>query len=192
MATGSSANFFYLSGNLIDLGSSPDLSTSSPYGGTLLGSFRNGVFAFNPTHAEIAAEEFGGQKVEWVQASEAAALTVVLREFDADALQTIFPNTTLSTLTDKASVEGRVHGSGVVGAGSRATDRSTKILVESVSPELVPSLLLYNAVPMPSEASEIQIGTVDQFGLAVVFECTYDSSGRTYDLMPLKDMPTNP
>lgn len=192
MATGSPVNYFHLSGRLCHTPTDFSSGTSFPYGGTNIGEFRDGVFAINSQHSMIDAEEFCGRRVDYVRRGDSAALVAVLREFDSDALSMIYPNVTTTTDSGRPRVESRNFGGSGNLPGSRVSSESKVLLFCPQSPNNVPAIILYNAIPVPEETGEIPLTIGSEAGFPVAFEGTHNSNGWVYQMALLSDMQLNP
>lgn len=197
MAVGDATNIFHLDGQLI--ANPTDLSTSALAisTGTQLGQIRSGAFAINQSFAEEVAEEFGGKRVDYVRTGDAAALTAVLREFDAASLSLIFPNVATSSTTGKPIIRGRsfattASGDSIARSGNRLNADSMTLLFLAASPEQVPSILLYAALPRLDTAQSIALSNVEEAGFPVAFEAVHNAEGYLYEMALLTDLTLSP
>ena len=175
-----------------------DISDSEvfPFSGTALGITRDAELRFNVQTRLVKAEEFGSQVVEAVTAGESALFAFVLREFDNDALATVFPNTATGTTTGNVTIEGRVSGVGVNRSGYLLSNKAVKLLfaprVENTVPtagsttnlplDEQPMVLIRKAIPMIEETAMLQLSLKQELGIGVLFQAIPDSSGRLYDV----------
>ncbi len=183
--TGDARNFFRISGRLCK--DPTDLSLAFPHGGTDLGAIRSGVFAFNEISQEIISEELGATPVDYLWQGHRASLSLVLREWDNDALTELFPNLATGA-SGKALIRGLRYGStSDTPPGSLLSDRSSAILVSPRDP-IHPAVLLYEAMPMLSETSGLQMSIGQDFGVAVVFHPLHNASGKQFAVGLLEDL----
>ncbi len=165
-----------------------DLTTAFPHGGTELGVVRDLVFRFGLQTEEIRAEEWGNVPTEYVHVGSSAFLAAILREFDNDALGAIFPDTPAGATTGDQILRGAVSGSGVTLGGVLLSTLSGVLVVSPDSPQTQEFLLLYNAVPMPEETSELQISAGTEVGMAVVFRAIPDATHRQWNVGKRRDL----
>ncbi len=197
MAVGAATNVFHLDGRLCSGPTNIADGQTFPFGGTNLGEIRAGAFTVNHSAEEIPAEEFGGRRVDYVRTGDAAALTAILREFDAASLALIFPNVSTSSKTGKPIIKGRsfattASGDSIERSGDRASDKAQKILFAPNSPEHVPAILLYAALPLPDAAASLTLSNTAEAGFPVVFEAVHDANGHLYQIGLLTDLSLAP
>ena len=153
-----------------------NLSVAFPHGGTALGLTRTGEFRFNPQIGWITAEEYGNKKVDGVFAGEDVLFAAVMRNFDADMINTVFPNT--------------VAGSGGTRViRHRKTDRglllaknAVKLLFAPLATDDHEHILIYRAIPFVELAAKLQLSANVEGSVAVAFYGTIDDSDRVYDI----------
>jgi hypothetical protein len=187
---GSPINYFHMSGRLCH--TPTNLSAEFPHGGTDMGEFKDGVFAANPSYESIDAEEYAQSRVDFVRRSDAAALVCVLREFDPDSLSAIFPNITTGLDSGNPRIESRNFGGSGTLPGARVSAVNKIILFSPDAPNRTPAVILYNALPMLQEASEIQLSIGAEAGFPVAFQGTHNSNGWIYQHVLLSDMQLAP
>ena len=186
MATGNPRNIRRFRGRLA--WNPTDLTTAFPHGGTELGVVRDLVFRFGIATEEIRAQEWGNVPTEYVYKGSSAFLVAVLREFDNDAIGTVFPDTPAGATTGDQIIRAAGSGSGVTFGGVLLSTISGVLVVSPDSPEDQEFLLLYNAFPMPEETSELQISAGSEVGLAVVFRAGLDSTHRQWNIGKRRDL----
>lgn len=162
-----------------------DLTAPYPHGaGTPLGTIRTVSAIPGVTHQDITAEEFGAEIVDKVYIREAWNITGILREFDSDALSTIFRGTATGasgnkTINYPASVRG----------GALVSDSS---VVLCFSPDDIDHggrmILFYRALPMVDEAAELQNTINDNLEVAIAFVGIRDASGRVVSIGKRQDL----
>jgi len=165
-----------------------DLAATFPHGGTEIGVVRDLIFRFGIETEEIRAEEWGNVPTEYVYTGSSAFLAAILREFDNNALDAIFPDTPTGSATGDQTIRGAVSGSGVTFGGTLLSTQSGILAVSPESPETQEFLILYNAIPMPDEASRLQISAGDELGIAVVFRAVTDSTDRLWNIGKRRDL----
>lgn len=182
MAAPSVANIIRVPGRLIwnpsDLG---DTSGTPPsFGGTFLGITRDQEFAPDPVIEGIWAEELGAW-ADVLYLGERPLFKAVLRYPDADALSTIMPKAIAS---GSSGVHWLFRPGGTTEntrAGSSLFGNAGKLLFAPHAKTAHPMLIMYNAVPALDVAARIQFSLKREWGVAVAFWGTPDSSGRVYD-----------
>ncbi len=164
-----------------------DLTADFPHGGAELGVVRDLIFRFGIATEEIRAEEWGNVATEYVYAGSSGFLAAILREFDNDAISAIFPDTPAGSASSDETIRGAVDGSVTLG-GTLLSTLSGVLVVSPEAPERQEFLVLYNAIPMPAEASELQISAGDEVGLAVVFRAVPDATHRMWQIGKRRDL----
>lgn len=165
-----------------------DLTIAFPHGGTELGLIRDSIFRFGIATEEIRAEEWGNVPTEYVYAGSSALLAVILREFDNDALETIFPDTPTGAASGDEIIRGAVSGTGVTLGGTLLSTQSGVLVVSPEAPEKQEFLVLYNAIAMPEETAELQYSAGDEIGMAVVFRAAPDATFRMWNVGKRRDV----
>ena len=160
-----------------------DLTLASPYGGTELGVVKQVRFRYGYKTWKTTGEEWGGATTAVGYAGEEPYLMAVLREFDDDLLQKIFPNTSAGVKSQKRVVRGQVVGT--IRAGEVRT--GFKLLYAAESPTH-PSILLYNAIASLEDTSELTLSFGEELGTVVVFDALPDSDGNMYDQGRITDL----
>lgn len=168
----------YLVWNPTDLG----LTTGDPpaYGGTLLGTVRDISFRPQIQYRDIWAEEFGSI-VDRIYCGEKAILRAVLRHDDADMITQVAAR---SVASGSSGIRWLFRPGGTTAntrAGTSLFANAGRLLFAARARTAHPFLLLRNAIPLIDEAAELQMQTGLEYGLAVAFLGTPDSSGRVYD-----------
>lgn len=152
-----------------------NLSIPFPHGGTPIGLVRDGAFRPGIRTRIITAEEFGGTAVEGIYAGESCVLTCLLREFDEDAMVSVFPNYT--TVVRYAPGDDRD-----VRPGNLSTDRKIALLFSPRDLDDNPFIILYVAMPLVQEAMELQLMLSTEATMAVMFQGIPDGAGRCYEM----------
>ena len=186
MATGNPRNIRRFRGRLT--WNPTDLTTAFPHGGTELGVVRDLVFRFGIQTEEIRAEEWGNVPTEYVYVGSSAFMAAILREFDNDALDTIFLDTPAGATTGDQILRGAVAGAGVPEGGTLLSTISGVLVVSPDSPQVQEFLVLYNAFPMPEETAELQFSAGAEVGMAVVFRACPDATFRQWNIGKRRDL----
>lgn len=151
-----------------------DLNLPFPHGGTALGLVRDGVFRPGIRTRIITAEEFGGTAVEGIYAGESCILSCLLREFDEDALTSVFPNYT--TVARYAPADDRE-----VRPGNLTTERQHSLLFSPRDVDDNPFIILYKVLPMVEESMQLQLMISTEATMGVIFQGIPDGAGRCYE-----------
>lgn len=183
MATPYPRNVTYIPGRLVK--DPTNLATARPHGGTYLGMTRAHRLIRNARHRLIRAEEFMGTTVDKVVSGESPIFAAILREFDVDAVNAVFPGAQSST-----------SGSAMFGhavtqatrAGSLGSDRAHALLFSPHAADYHPAVILYKAIPAPDVAAEIQLRVDEEIGTAVAWYAIPDATGRVYDVAMIGDI----
>ncbi len=191
MALGTARNIYSLVGQICV--NPTDLTQPFPHGGKAIGLVRNGIFRINPSYEEITAEEFGGTVVDYVRAVESAVLVAVLREFDADAIGAILPNTRIGSSSGRRMILGEITSASISGIpvrpGSLASDKSSKVLFSPRAVDYHPAIILYNAIPLVDRTAELQLSIGSEAGIAVMWQATPRASDfQIYQVGLLEDI----
>ena len=159
-----------------------------PHGGTALGLARRIVFYPN-TKTDIAtAEEWGGIVTKAYYAGEKPYLAAVLREFDNDALNNIFPNTTTGTITQDRFIRSTPGTSGQNRHGYDLTGKVVKLLAAPISPNHHRGILIWYAIPAMEETMELRMSLNDEIGLGVVWWAGLNSGNQCWAIGKLPDL----
>lgn len=179
MAAPSSASIIRVPGRLI---ASPiDLGLPEPYGGTYLGTCRDQEFIVEPILRPVWNQVWGAWSTV-IYGGEKPTFRAVVRYMDADMLLTAM----FKPFSPGSSGTGfRFRPGGTTSntrAGTALTGTSIKLMFAARAPLSHPSVILYNAVPALDEAARLQFSLGEEFGLAVAFFGTPDTSGRVYEV----------
>ena len=163
------------------------LSAAFPHGGKELGLCRTANFTFGVKYAPIRAEEFGGATVEYLYLTESAIFSAVLRDYDDDMVSAMFMNGTRGFTTAGAKntqsgapvIQSSVTGS-VKPGESLDTIKTGRLLFVPDDVDNHEFLIMYKAVPMVSEASEMRMTAADWAEIGVMFHAVPDSAGKLY------------
>lgn len=180
MATASALNLLRMPARLVK--NPTDLSTTFPYGGTALGLARELVFRFGTkTHAEYAEEWATHTRVFYC--GDVGYLAAILRDWDVDAIGNVF-------VTGSTGSSGGPLVAPDVNASTRAGTllSGSSILVAPLAPDVYPAVLLYNALPHPEDAAELNYSRKNEAGVGAAWEACPDANGRTYAVGVLEDL----
>ncbi len=213
MATSNPKNMRRLKGRLVVSkpgkdASDFDLTAAYPHGGNELGLCRSAAFIWGIKYAPIQCEEFGGLATEFMYLSESAVLSAVLREYDDDMVKTVFHSANEGMDSSGGSDDGKkvtVSGKPVIRAGlsnkvvssgigntypgQLLTAQHKSILFVPDDAENHEFLLIYNAMPMVQEASDMKMTAAEWSEVGVVFHAIPDSVGKLYEFGRITDIP---
>ena len=161
-----------------------DLTIAFPHGGTELGLVRGIRVAPGSAYQDMTFEEFGGEIVDKLWTGDAWALAAILESFDADAISTIFQNTSVDPDSDERVIE----HPGTVKAGTFMSTRSVVLLLSPDDLENHPGVLFYRAIPMLDETAEITLRLADPLNIAVMFAAIRDTSARVVKVGQVKGL----
>jgi hypothetical protein len=161
-----------------------DNTNTTDAGGTELGLVADAIFRPNLLRRDLTAEEYGSEVFEIIEAGEQAILSCLLRGWDADAVATVFKETSTGTNSGDTGVE----YPGSLRAGTLGTDRAVKILYLPDASDEIPAIYLYNAIPLVQEAAELALAMNTEQVIAVFFQAIRDSSNRVYTIQKLEDI----
>lgn len=177
MSAASSGSIIRVPGRLI--ANPTDLGTAEPYGGTYLGTCRDQELVPDPILRPIWNQVWGSYS-DVIYGGERVLFKAVVRYMDADMILT----TMFSAFSPGSSGSGfRFRPGGTTGntrAGTALSGSSLKLMFAARAATAHPSVILYNAVPAMDEAARLQFSLGEEFGIAVAFWGTPDSSGRVY------------
>ncbi len=159
-----------------------------PHGGTGLGSTRGITLKHFGADFPVTAEEFGGEPVEVLQRAEAWGLACVLRTFDNDAVNTVFPNTSVGATTQHR----KIVIPGTRKAGRRRSDNAVVLAFTPDNERDAPMILLYNAVPMLEETAALNFNREEDVGIPVVFMGIRNSAGLIMEVGRKHDLTVPP
>lgn len=153
------------------------LTATYPGGGTELGIVQDIVVTIEQPYKFIEAEEFGGQRVEGVVTKEGCTVGAILRSWDKDAVQRLFPNTAAGAVTGKR----KVTSPGTIRPGEKLSDRSVVLVFWPDDRDRHPFFVMRRALPALKETAEIALRLDEEFGLPMLFFGIQDTSSRLYD-----------
>lgn len=161
-----------------------DLTTAYPHGGTALGVVADVILEPRVRTEEIAAEELGGAPAEVLYLGEAWRLAVLLRQWDVDAIDAIFPNV---TQTGTGNVRRTIQMVGNVYPGYLLSSRACK-LVFTPDDSTRPGLLVQRALPALRPTAALNLGLDRELGFAAFFWVVKGANTRYADIGTLADL----
>lgn len=160
------------------------VTTAYPHGGTALGSTRGVLARRAGVYRELRDEAFGSEIYDVVWAGENWALACVFRQYDADAIARLFPNTSTGTTAKRPLVS----SPGSNRPGYLMSNAAGKLLFSPFAVDRAPSVLFYNAIPLPDETLELSAAFDKRLEYGGVFVATRDSSDRIAKVGFLRDL----
>ncbi len=182
MAIARQDNILRIPGRLI--AAPTDLTIASPFGGTELGMASDVIWRPNLRRKEIRAEEYGGEIVDQVKTGQSPQLGMFIRGFDPAMILKIFEGSSVSSDTGQPNIDYPTDEA----PGTLASATGFKLLYAADNKEEHPSILIYNALPLLEEASEVRFSRKSEFGVPVLFHGVRDGSNRIYQVGPLEDL----
>lgn len=161
-----------------------DLTQDYPHGGTALGLARDHEFQPNIEHKKLAAEEWGGSTASVLYTGEDPMFLAVLRDFDADALATVWPNVR-TTLGGRVTLTYRPGDESTNLPGTQLDDTHAGLLVFTPDDEDQHDwIIIYRAVPVVQVAAAMALHLDEDLGFPVAWIGTPDSNGDVYEWGP--------
>lgn len=162
-----------------------DLTTAYPHGGTALGVVADVVLEPRVRTMEIEAEEWGGAPADVLYLGEAWRLAVLLRQWDVDAIDAVFPNV---TNTGTGNVRRTIQQTGsTVYPGYTLSSRAMK-LVFTPDDSARPGLLIQRALPALRPTAALNLGLGEELGFAAFFWVLKGANARYADVGTLADL----
>lgn len=163
-----------------------NLATAFPHGGSALGSTRQSLLQRTDVRSEIRDEAFGQEVSEVVWCGENWVMATILRQYDADAVATVFPNTSTGTVAKRKIVSGSTTSTNRPGLLLSAN--AGKLLFSPLDPDRVPAVLFYKAIPLTDETLRINLALDKRLEYGAVFLAIRHSSLGLLQYAFLKDM----
>ncbi len=163
-----------------------DLTTAFPHGGTALGMVRDAELRFGQSSVPVFAEEFG-TTVEVIEAQNIAVFACVLRAMDDDMLSALFEETSVGSVSGHRVVTKEVD-TDTSRAGSLKSPKAVKLYFSPKALDRHPGILLFKAIPMLEESARLQVSIGEEVGIAAMWRCIPDSSGRLYEIGRRRDL----
>lgn len=149
-----------------------DLSLPYPFGGTAIGTTKGHILRYQRSSFSVFAEEFGGEVTAKHDTGFSYLFLCILREWDSDAIDKIYPNTVIGDKTGERVV---VHPGTATPA---IADRGVKLLGAPLDIKRGIGFIMYNALPELDEAADILLEHINDFELPLVFTGIRDGSSR--------------
>jgi hypothetical protein len=156
--------------------------------GTPLGIVHDVALRLEQSYQFVTAEEYGNQRVEGTQTTSGCALGFVLRGWDKDCIERIFPNTASGSFSGKR----RVVEPSTIRPGERLSNRSIVLLFAPDDRDRHPMFVMRRALPALEETAEIRLHMDEDFGLPVVFYAIRDANAKLFDWGMAHDVPPTP
>ena len=150
-----------------------NLAIAYPHGGIGIGVIRNILVKQASVSYSVTAEEFGKETVDMVYGGETWVLGAVLRSYDKDAIQKLFPNTSLGVSGQRV-----ISHPGATREGHLLSSRTVKLLFSPDDTTNHPMVLLHKAAPLVEETAEFNLSLAQELGLAIMFVGLRDASNR--------------
>lgn len=150
-----------------------NLATAFPHGGTALGIASQIRVVTGLEEASITAEEFGGQAVDVLLMQRDFFMTTLLRQWDNDAINTLFPNTSAGASGDKV-----INWPGSNRSGYLLSNRTVKLCFTADRQTEHPSVIIYKAIPLPEEQEALRLTVLAELAMPAVFLGIRDGSSR--------------
>lgn len=165
----------------------PNGSPGSSGLGTALGVHEDVVVVIGQTTVTVQNKLSGNISEEYVTV-EGCTISVFIRSFDEDVLKTIFPDVDSSTERTLTPTVLRSMGDS---SGTRlSTSQGHAILLSPREPEKHPSVLMFNAVAVLTDANSMDFEVDKDWGMVVTFKALPDTSRRLFQMGHYADMPS--
>lgn len=147
------------------------------YGGTVLGAVRR--VAFEPGYDQIPINaEDHGQAIEVIHLQGNPVIGGLLRGWDGDALNTLFPGYALSNSQHTVTFPGSFL------SGRTLSSRAVKVLYAADRSDH-PSILLYNAIPIVEPTAALRASILNDLEIPFIFFGIQDGSGDLGAMGPI-------
>lgn len=163
-----------------------DLGAAYPYGGTELGVCRAMEFRPGIKTEKLVAEEWR-LPVATIVTQQSAVMFGILRSWDDDFIKLLFPAYATGSKSGRPVVLPNA-STGKRTAGFDMNANAGKLLFAPLAPDMVPTILLYRAVPLVDDAAALALRVTEEYGLAFAFETEADATGRTHAKGVLEDL----
>ncbi len=182
MATARQDNILRVPGRFV--ADPTDLSIDSPFGGTARGMASDVIFRPNLRRKEIRAEEHGGEIVDFVKTGQSPQIAAFVRGFDPDMTLKIFEGSSVGTKTGKSKVDYPTDAA----PGTLGSSTGFVLLYAPDNIEEHPAILLYNAIPLLEEVSELRFALKTELGIPVLFYGIRDATNRVYQMALMEEL----
>ena len=160
-----------------------DLTGAYPHGGTALGLKKIAKFIPNVQYHLVITESLGVQPTEGYLVGEAHVIGTVLREFELDAITTIFHNTSVGAVSGEPIIE----SPGSFEPGNLLSTRSV-VLVFTPEDREHPGLIMRRALPMVDEAAEMNLAKNEPMEFSTIWTGIPDVNGKVTETGLLEDI----
>lgn len=138
--------------------------SSFPHGGVDLGEALRVELVPSQSVRPIIAEEYGGEAVDYIIRNQEVSLVCLMRGFPTEMMSRVWPGGSGSGATAKVNYP----GAGAADRGYLGSTRSFKILFSPQDTVNHCGIILYEAVPLFTETSQMQAMVTEELGMAVV------------------------
>ena len=157
---------------------SPTTNTgSAPYGGTYLGMTYAHEVGMVDAPSLVPAEEFGGAPVEGLEGGKWLVFSAIFRGWDNDAINHLFPNTSLNTTRKIAAGTTET-----VRAGHLVSGRAFPLLFVPKDAINNRSIYMPRALPIVTGESRSMRSILKEAATHATFIAIPNASGRVYDI----------
>lgn len=176
---------FQLPGRWVE--SPTDLSAAYPYGGTELGYMGQAALIVNQTYEPVRCDEHGNEVQGLVRQPSTGTLSVVLRQWDKDLYDRVFPASTVSQ--DNDGLEFRVRGAY---ENAALLTTGNDLLFAPDDPQS-PAFLAYNPVICIDQTATLNMRLDAEVNLGLVFWLLRPSAGtEPWQMARLQDLELSP
>lgn len=154
----------------------PSGLTSPANYGTPLGIVHDVEVITDVPTAYITAEEYAGERVEGQMVGAGCAIGFILRGWDKNAIQQLYPNTVAGTVTGKRYVQ----SPGTIRPGEPLSNRSVVLLFAPDDPDRHMMFLMRRALPAIEANAKLAMRLDQEFGIPALFYGIRDTSSRMY------------
>lgn len=160
-----------------------DLSDTSDYGGTEIGSIKNIAWATGQRYVPVIGEELGGP-VDFARVEDSFAVSMMLRQFDATALAAVFRSVATGGSGDPVVSFPATRSSG--DDGLMLGERRVVLIAANIATD--PSLILYSALGIEDDQAKVRMSNFAETAIPAVFLGVKDSSGRIAKFGRVEDL----
>jgi len=158
--------------------SDPDSATVSAWG-TRLGNFDN-LQLFVGRDSVVLGDQTWGGEVEELITYQKSWITVLLRDFDKDALGLVFPEVvTNDTAALTPSLDALIADVAEIG-GTRVSASAGTLLLRPRDNDLHPCVYYFNAAPTILPDNQIDYEAAKEWGFPIMFRAFVDSAGKKF------------
>ncbi len=150
-----------------------------PHGGKDLGEARR--ISFFPGQAPsrpIIGEEYGGEPLDYIVRHQAPYMMCLMRGFPSNMMELAFPAGAGSGSSSTVSYP----GAAAADQGYLGSTRAVKLLFSPQDTTNHLAVVLYEAVPLFEESTQMQMMVTEELGLAVVFRALRTAAGKVCEI----------